>query len=63
MVGRGLLLHARAGEGADGVQFDSPGVQPPAGVEPRRDAAAAGRPGLRCAGRRVVMRAASGQPS
>ena len=30
-VGRGLLLQARAGAGADGVPFDGPGVQPPGG--------------------------------
>ena len=58
-VGRGLLLQARAGAGADGVPFDGPGVQPPGGWhlgERPRLRAALGYAGL---GRSVVVRAAS----
>jgi hypothetical protein len=47
MVGRGLWLPARVGEGAHGVQGDRPGVQAPAGVESRREASTERRPGLR----------------
>ena len=47
VVGCGLLLHARSAEGSDGVQLDRAGVQPPTGVEPCREAAAASCPQLR----------------
>ena len=43
-VGCGLLLHARAGAGADRVQGDGPSVHPPAGGDPRREASAPRRP-------------------
>ena len=40
-----VLMRGR--EGADGVQLDRAGLQPPAGGEPYRNAAAAGCPRLR----------------
>ena len=43
-VGCGLLLHARAGAGADRVQGDGPSVHPPVGVDPRREALASSPP-------------------
>jgi hypothetical protein len=63
VVGGGRWPQARPRAGADGMPLDRPGIPPPAGGAPRREAAAPGRPGLRWAGRKVVMRAAAGQPS
>ena len=42
----GSCLAAGAGKGAHRVQCDGTGLQPPTGVEPCRDAAAAGGPRL-----------------